>query len=157
MTITRIKQQPLKLGRIAKHDVRTQFGAVPWQIVEGTLQILLVTARKSGRWGVPKGWPADGATPAEAAAREAWEEAGATGIVSPLCIGLYSHEKKAGRERLPCVVALFPLHVLRLSATYPEHAARKRRWVAPGEAAGMVANPELARLLRDFDPGAPAP
>ncbi len=154
VTLARIKQRPLKLGRAAKHDVRTQFGALPWRIGKNGLEILLVTGRKSRRWGIPKGWPVNGATPSESAAREAWEEAGAKGEIAEVSVGLYSYAKRAGRKgaRLPCVVSVFPLHVTDTAETWPEAKARKRRWVSAAKAMTLVENPELSRILADFDP-----
>lgn len=156
MTIARIRQRPLRLGRAAKHDVRTQFGALPWRIGEGGLEVLLVTGRKSRRWGIPKGWPVNGATPSESAAREAWEEAGARGLIAELSTGLYSYVKRTGKKgaRLPCVVSVFPLHVTETAEKWPESRQRKRRWMPLAMAVAQVENPELARILHDFDPEA---
>ncbi len=157
MTIARIRQRPLRLGRAAKHDVRTQFGALPWRMGEGGLEVLLVTGRKSRRWGIPKGWPVNGATPSESAAREAWEEAGARGVIAELATGLYSYVKRTGKKgaRLPCVVSVFPLLVTETAEKWPECRQRKRRWMPIAIAAAQVENPELARILHDFDPEAP--
>ncbi|MEO1542762.1 MAG: NUDIX domain-containing protein, partial [Pseudomonadota bacterium] len=79
MSVTEITQQPLTLGSGCKRDVRTQFGALCWRMHKGKLKVALVTSRRSHRWILPKGWPVDGATPAQAAAREAYEEAGLEG------------------------------------------------------------------------------
>jgi len=102
---------------------------------------------------VPKGWPAPGLTPAEAAAREAWEEAGVIGLPEERCIGIYSYmkEDRVG-SALPCVVALFPLRVQSLSGAYPEVRQRRRKWMGRKKAALKVTDPELSRLLRQFDP-----
>jgi len=157
VTLARFRQRPLRLGRAAKHDVRTQFGALPWRMGESGLEVLLITGRKSRRWGIPKGWPENGATPAESAALEAWGEAGARGEVAEASAGLYSYIKRTGRKGagLPCVVSVFPLHVTALSDKWPESAARKRRWLPIAMAAAQVDNPELARILHDFDPAQP--
>mgnify|MGYP000604135431 CR=1 FL=1 len=45
-------------------------------------QVLLITSLTTRRWIIPKGWRADGMTPADAAAREALEEAGVTGKIT---------------------------------------------------------------------------
>jgi len=157
VTLARFRQRPLRLGRAAKHDVRTQFGALPWRMGDSGLEILLVTGRKSRRWGIPKGWPENGATPAESAALEAWEEAGARGEIAEISAGLYSYVKRTGRKgaRVPCVVSVFPLHVAEVAGKWPEAGARKRRWAPAAIAATQVDNPELARILQDFDPTAP--
>lgn len=159
MTIARIKQKPVRLGARRKHDVRTQFGALCWRRHEDGVRIALITSRGRRRWGLPKGWPMDGTTPARAAAREAYEEAGLEGVVDNLCIGIYSYTKSPGRKkaRLPCVVALFPLEVTRCRDRWPERGKRKRRWASPEEAATLVDNPELSRILREFDPDALPP
>jgi 8-oxo-dGTP pyrophosphatase MutT (NUDIX family) len=96
----------------------------------------------------------NGATPSESAAREAWEEAGATGEIAEVSVGLYSYAKRAGRKgaRLPCVVSVFPLRVEDVAKTWPEAKARKRRWVPVAKAVTLVENPELRRILADFDP-----
>lgn len=152
----KIKQRPVRLvGSAGKRDVRTQFGALCWRERGGKIQVLLVTSRRTRRWILPKGWPQDGATPAEAAAAEAWEEAGAIGRAMPVCLGIYSYLKDLdGEDALPCVVAVFPVKVKKLEKDWPEAALRKRRWASRSKAAAMVEEPELKRLIAGFDPAA---
>jgi 8-oxo-dGTP pyrophosphatase MutT (NUDIX family) len=153
MSITKLKHRPLRLGASAKHDVRTQFGALCWRRHKDGVQVLLITGRRSGKWGIPKGWPLDGATPAKVAAREAWEEAGARGRTTDVCLGIYAYAKTIANEQsLPCVVAIFPLEVRSLADSWPEAGTRKRKWVSPKKAASLVDIPELKRILRDFRP-----
>lgn len=153
MNISKLKQRPLQLASAGKRAVRTQFGVLCWRVQKGEVQVLLVSSRRSGRWILPKGWPMDGQTPAEAAAQEAWEEAGARGKVTPICLGIYSYVKLRGRLALPCVVAVFPMKVQSVAEKWPEKTQRKRRWATPRKAATLVAEPELQRLLKEFDPG----
>lgn len=153
MSMTKIKQRALKLENYNKRDVRTQFGALCWRRRNGKVQILLVTSKKSRRWIVPKGWPQDGATPAEAAITEAWEEAGVSGKAKTVCLGIFSYIKALpGDERLPCVVAVFPVKVTSLAPDWPEKRLRKRKWVSPKKAAALVQERELAGILLNFDP-----
>ena len=130
-----------------------QIGALPWRRREGVLEVLLVTSRETRRWVAPKGWPMPYKSDAEAAATEAWEEAGVKGLIGPVPIGAYSYSKrlKDGSER-PCRVKVYPLEVTVDRDDWPEAAQRDRRWMSPAEAADLVAEPELARLLRAFDP-----
>lgn len=152
MSIEKFPQVPLSIAA-RKTEPRSQFGALCYRTSRGKPQVLLVTSRGTGRWLVPKGWPVPGATPAESAAIEAFEEAGAEGHVHPVCLGLYSYVKAgSGRAGLPCVVALYPLRVEKLRRRFPERAARKRKWTSPRRAAGLVDAPELAAILRRFDP-----
>lgn len=153
MTIRQPNQRPLRLKDQGKRDVRTQFGALCWRMNSDKLEVLLITSRQRKRWIIPKGWPVDRATPAEAAATEAWEEAGVGGKVSPICLGIYSYNKSLDRsEVLPCVVAVFPIRVKKLLADYPEKDQRRRKWFSRKKAAKLVDDPELANMILSFDP-----
>jgi 8-oxo-dGTP pyrophosphatase MutT (NUDIX family) len=151
-----IKQPPLTLQGAPKGEVRTQFAALCYRIKKGKLQILIITSRRSKRWILPKGWPMEGKTPAESALREAWEEAGVTGKAEETCIGVYTYEKTMGEDDLACLALLYPVHVKSLAKKYPESHERRRRWVSRKEAARLVAEPDLARLIRSFEPRAKA-
>lgn len=142
------------MGRASKTGVRTQFGALCWRVRNGKLQVLLIKSRKRKRWIVPKGWPMDGATPAEAAQTEAWEEAGVIGKASTVCLGIYSYKKlkTSTRSAMPCIVAVFPVKVTKMAEEYPEQGQRKRKWMSPTKAAALVPFPELANMIRHFDP-----
>jgi len=113
--------------------------------------VLLITSRGSGRWILPKGWPLDGKTPAKSAAREAWEEAGVTGKVYDQCLGLYSYSKSVDGTGLPIVAMIYPIRVKSLADDYPEAGQRVRKWFSRKKAAKQVAQPELARIIKDFD------
>lgn len=153
MSMAKIKQRALRLENYTKRDVRTQFGALCWRRKNGKVQILLVTSKKSRRWIIPKGWPQHGATPAEAAITEAWEEAGVSGKAKTVCLGIFSYVKALpDDESLPCVVAVFPLKVASLARDWPEKRLRKRKWVSPKKAAVLVQERELAGILVNFDP-----
>ncbi len=147
-----IKHRPIRLRGRQKRDLRTQFGALCYRIRQDKVQILLVTSRTRGRWIAPKGWPVPGATPAETALQEAWEEAGVEGKIKGDCLGIYTYTKQREDGDLPCVVALFPVKVKRLHADYPESHQRKRKWFSRKKAAAAVDNPELAQLIRSFAP-----
>ena len=156
MTAPMIKQLPLRFGNSAKTAIRTQFAALCYRIKGDKVQILMVTTRRSGRWIVPKGWPVDGQTPQESAMQEAWEEAGVIGQPDARPLGLFSYTKMLDEdETLPCVAMVYAVRVKSLAQDFPEKGQRKRKWVSRKQAASMVGEPELARILRDFDPRAP--
>jgi 8-oxo-dGTP pyrophosphatase MutT (NUDIX family) len=158
MTTPMIKQLPLHFGTSDKSAIRTQFAALCYRVKSNKVQILLVTTRRTGRWIMPKGWPIDGLTPQDSAACEAWEEAGVVGQQGgqhgrPL--GLYSYTKMLDdTEGLPCVVMVYPVLVKSLSDDFPEKSQRTRKWFSQKQASALVGEPELARILRDFDPRA---
>lgn len=123
---------------------------MPFVVREGGIEVLLVTARRDGRWILPKGWPERGEAFCDAAAREAREEAGVTGAVHAASIGDFTYKKVmrqgyAVRSR----VFVFALRVQETHDKWPEKSERKRRWVALSEAAPLVKDRGLARLLRD--------
>lgn len=152
MTVPGIVQPPLIDLDAPKRDVRTQFGALCYRVKDGETQILLITSRNTRRWIMPKGWPMANRTPAEAAAQEAWEEAGVEGKVGETSIGLYTYTKvMAKSDDLPCAVVIFPLRVRDLKNKFPEANERSRRWFSPKKAAKAVWEPELAALLESFD------
>ncbi len=114
---------------------------------------MLVTSRETKRWVVPKGWPMTGRSDPEAAAIEAWEEAGVKGLIAPAPIGGFSYLKrmKDSSDR-PCRVKLYPLEVTTDRPDWPEAGERDRCWFSPKEASERVVEPELAKLVREFDP-----
>lgn len=147
-----ITMRPIRIFSGAKRDVRTQFAALCFRVRNKKVQFLLVTSRNTGRWVVPKGWPMDNMTPQDAALQEAWEEAGVKGKVVGNTVGIYSYAKQLGEEKLPCVVALFPVKVQSLAKTFPESAQRKRKWATGKKAAALLDEPELAQIVRNFSP-----
>lgn len=114
--------------------------------------MLLVTTRVRKRWIVPKGWPMDGSTPAETAAREAFEEAGVEGKSSTVCLGIFSRTENLIDGDLPCVVAVYPLKVKQMHKTFPEMDQRKRKWFSLKKAAERVESTELGQMILGFDP-----
>lgn len=120
---------------------------------KGKVQILLITSRETGRWVLPKGWPMAERSPGDCALTEAFEEAGVFGRLIDQCVGVYSYRKVLGPKLdVPCVVGVYPVAVLGLRDEYPERNQRRRKWFTPTDAAGKVAEPELAALLAAFDP-----
>jgi len=127
-----------------------QIAALPlrWD-AKGTLRVLMVTSRGSGRWIMPKGWRIDADRPWETAEIEALEEAGAVGHVGTDPIGRYSYEKLLDDgSALACEVVVFPMLVDRLKRDWKERRERRRRWFKAKAAARRVDEPDLAALLR---------
>lgn len=153
MALQTIKQTPIRLETSRKHDLRTQFAALCYRLAKGKPEILLITSRRTRRWIIPKGWPIDGKTPGEIVLTEAWEEAGVTGKAHDKCLGLFHYFKSMAPETgMPCVAMVYPVKVKSLSGSYPEAEQRKRRWMRPGKAAAHVCEPELAHMIKTFDP-----
>ncbi len=153
MTLHANRQLPIALRPQSKTDLRTQFAALCYRVTKDKPEILLITSRRSGRWIVPKGWPIPDKTPGETALTEAWEEAGVRGKAIEQCIGLFSYLKATDpRTSLPCLGLVFPVKVKSLARDYPEAGERRRKWLRPRKAAARISEPELAQLIRHFDP-----
>jgi 8-oxo-dGTP pyrophosphatase MutT (NUDIX family) len=131
-------------------EVPIQTGALPWRLApKNGIEVLLVTGRKSGRWSIPKGWPMPGKSLAEAAAQEAFEEAGVKGTVDPNPIGTFRHVKQLNVVGdLEVDIVVHPLWVDRELEKWPEVGQRKRKWFKPKDAAKRVDSPELSAMIR---------
>jgi 8-oxo-dGTP pyrophosphatase MutT (NUDIX family) len=144
-----------------KSGAKLQYGALCWRPGADGVEVLLITSRDTGRWVIPKGWPIPGLSPEAAAAQEAWEEAGAQGVMNPLCVGRFGYQKCLSvTASVPCAVAVYAMRVEALAKSYPELKERRRKWFALAEASSLVAEPELAMILAQFTPpaqGRPAP
>ena len=149
-------QEKAKLKKTTKQPraTRVQNGALPYRLNDdGCVEVLLVTSRETKRWIIPKGWPIKGLTPAKAAAREAFEEAGVQGRVAARSLGLYTYEKRLEdlNAYVPCEVRVFPLAVKRQLDNWPESKERVARWFPAAEAARLVNDKNLSDLILQFD------
>ena len=133
----------------------TQYGVIPVRSsADGSVEVLLITSRETRRWVVPRGNPIPGKSAAEAAAQEAYEEAGIVGAVDPEPIGRYSYGKRRRNGEIrPAEVQLFRMEVAEEREDWPEKGERERRWFEAREAAAAVVESELADLIRSFVPG----
>jgi 8-oxo-dGTP pyrophosphatase MutT (NUDIX family) len=116
--------------------------------VEGQIRVLLVTSRETGRWIIPKGWPMKRLRPWEAAAREAYEEAGLLGSVGRDPLGTFVYDKRLDNGRIVEVeVTVYPMAVGQQLEDWPERLERRSLWVTPDEAAALVEERGLAEIL----------
>jgi len=131
---------------------RKQIAALPFRRNKrGKMEVLLVTSRDSGRWLAPKGWTMPGKKPWRAAEIEALEEAGVVGDIARDKIGNYRYVKRlSGNVRVPCKVAVYPMHVQKLKKNWPERDQRRRKWFKLKKAARLVHEPELKGILRSL-------
>ncbi len=127
-----------------------QVGALPYRTTAaGDVEILLVTSRGTAQWIIPKGWPMEGLSDADAAAREAYEEAGLIGEIEQTPIGSYDYDKvrKRATEPEPVVVEVYRMRVDRQLAFWPEASQRTLAWVSPGQAQGLISIASLRELV----------
>ncbi len=130
-----------------------QAAAVPWRPGKEGPEILLISGRQpvgssSPIWILPQGGVEPGQTPAEAAAAEAWEEAGVEGEVEPGPFMSYEYEIGSGW----CHVSVFRMRVAHEASTWPEYGERSRRWLPWRESISIISGDTLRDVLTRFHP-----
>ena len=130
-------------------DLPLQTGALPWRMGrKKRLEMLLVTGRRSGRWTIPKGWPMPGKSLAEAAAQEAYEEAGVRGTIDAVPVGSFDHVKQhLPTGLLEVRILVHPLNVAVELPKWPEIDQRRRKWFSVEEATKKVDSEQLRALI----------
>jgi len=128
----------MPLSRLRKLCGCDQVAAVCYRVREGTVEFLLVRTRGGERWTFPKGCAEPGLTHAQAAALEAFEEAGVHGRIEEAPFARYRRKRgdrenrasKSEQERVS--VNAYLCEVLRLSP--PQEFKRDRTWFSVEDA-----------------------
>ncbi|MFT2215532.1 NUDIX hydrolase [Rhizobium giardinii] len=126
-----------------------QVGAICFRTgLQGSIEVLLVTTRETGRWTIPKGWAIKGLKSHEAAEREAWEEAGVKGKARKSPLGYFTYLKTLDDgTKVPSLVEVHLVEVKKAFTRFPESKERSIEWLSPVAAAARVSVPELKGLL----------
>ena len=134
----------------ATNPILNQAGVIAYRVLDGKVQVLLMTSRDTGRWIIPKGNINGRSTPSKAAEKEAYEEAGVRGaITSSTPLGIYTYSKKleSGKARA-ATVEVYLLRITERLKKWPEKGERKLSWVSTKEAVGLVEEPGVVPLLQ---------
>lgn len=136
-----------------KRTEGSQIAALPYRrLIDGSLQIMLITSRETARWVIPKGWRMKRLSGPEAAAQEAYEEAGLRGRISAQALGVFGYVKRRKNGQLQqCTVTVYPLLVRGQEESWPEQGQRDCVWHDQDTAAGLVIEPELAEIIETLD------
>ena len=128
----------VRLSQLRKLRECDQVAAVCYRVRRGAIEFLLVQTRGSGRWTFPKGSAEPGLTHAQAAALEAFEEAGVHGRIEEASFTRYVRRKGEGRTsstksaEKELAVNAHLCEVLRLGS--PEEPNRNRTWFSVEDA-----------------------
>lgn len=144
------QDRPSATGASALDALPLQFAALPVREGEHGLEVLLVTSRETGRWIIPKGWPMKNRKPHQAAAQEAFEEAGVKGRVHKKAIGQYQAFKRFEEHFVLCTVHVYEMEVTDELQTWKEMHQRRRAWFPAARAALLVDEPGLASLIESL-------
>ena len=118
----------IRLSRLRKLRACKQVAAVCYRVRRAEIEFLLVQTR-NGRWTFPKGRAEPGLTHAQAAALEAFEEAGVHGRMEQASFARYVRRKGGNSENSAQTQLSFSAHlceVLRLDP--PQESNRNRTW-----------------------------
>ncbi|ADY65951.1 hypothetical protein AGROH133_09745 [Agrobacterium tumefaciens] len=154
-SLTLLQQLAAVPEKLFTGSFRQQYAALCFRYTGSgeEIEILVVTSRTSARWIIPRGWPMKRKKPHEAAAIEAWEEAGVRGRVRKDAVGRYTYLKMLDNgDVVPCVVDVFQIEITGEETSFKERGERLLEWVRPDEAARRVREIELKSLLVDFRP-----
>lgn len=124
-----------------------QCAALPFKLEGGETLVMLITSRDTGRWILPKGWSEKRLSEPELAAKEAYEEAGIVGHISPMSIFSYHYTKRLPIAAKECSVKIYPLRVTELLTDWPEAHQRRREWFTLAQAALLIDDSELVTIL----------
>jgi 8-oxo-dGTP pyrophosphatase MutT (NUDIX family) len=130
--------QLVRLSHLRKLCECEQVAAVCYRWRGDGIEFLLVRTRGGGRWTFPKGSAEPGLTHAQAAALEAFEEAGVHGRIEEATFATYVRREhgtgrsdaKSGEKKF--AVSAHLCEVSRLSA--PKESGRNRTWFSAAEA-----------------------
>jgi phosphohistidine phosphatase len=122
-----------------------QSAVVPYRGNHDDLEILMITSRKKKRWVIPKGIVEPDLTSPVSAAKEALEEAGLLGRVSPVPVGTYQYKKWGGI----CNVEVYTMEVDKMLDDWPENH-RDREWLPLRTAITRVRENKLKRIIQNL-------
>ena len=131
----------------------TQSSVIPYRLLQGRIQIMIIRSSQDKHWVVPKGIVDPGLSPQNSAAKEAMEEAGVEGIVAEEALGSYTYRKWGAT----CTVSVYPLRVTRIIPERDwQEQHRGRRWVSAAQATTLIKQtalyPMIAALLARLEP-----
>ena len=138
-------------ARIPRSALPFQVSAVCYRRSGTAIEFLLVNTNGGNKWTFPKGAPAASMSHSQAAAREAWEEAGARGTIEPRHFHLYLHSKgifwkPPGVQEF--VVKAFLMEVEAISA--PLEEMRNPTWFSPEDARKILAKGREVKYAREI-------
>jgi len=129
----------VRLSHLRKLCECEQAAAVCYRVRDEGIEFLLVRTRSGGRWTFPKGSAEPGLTHAQAAAIEAFEEAGVHGRIEEASFARYDRRERGGARKSASrtgkqklAVYAYLCKVSRLSP--PRESGRHRTWFSVEDA-----------------------
>lgn len=137
---------------IGTENIPLKSCVIPYRIINGELELLLITSIKKQKWIFPKGYIEFNLSAFESAKKEAYEEAGVIGENETLELGAFELKKKNEIS----LIKVFSMEVTKELKDYPEKNLRKRKWFTFEEAIDKMDSVEiknyLLKLKQDLKP-----
>jgi 8-oxo-dGTP pyrophosphatase MutT (NUDIX family) len=151
-TVANSSAKFVRLSHLRRLRGCPQVAAVCYRVRNGAIEFLLVQTRGSGRWTFPKGSAEPGLTHAQAAALEAFEEAGVHGRMEEVSFTSYvrrrpgAARKSSGSKQQTVLAHL--CEVTRLEA--PQEFDRNPTWFSPESAKSSLREDRGADYAADL-------
>lgn len=124
-----------------------QAGVIPWRIMDGQLQVMLITSSKNRHWGFPKGVIEPGEAPQYSAEIEARDEGGIRGTIG-VRLGSFEVPKWGAN----CTVETFAMQVKEvIPRVVWSERHRNRHWCSLSLARGLVKNQDFINLIDELE------
>lgn len=124
-----------------------QSAVIPYRIIDGQLEILLISSIRRGKWIIPKGFIEFNLTAFESAKKEAFEEAGIKGTNETIELGSFTIKKYGGNTK----IIVYTMEVEKIKDEYPEKNLRKRKWFPVDKAIKKVSFPEVGKMIKTLE------
>lgn len=126
------------------------YGVIPYKVEDDSVWVMMVTSQTRKRWIFPNGNIEKGETGAQAAAREAFEEAGVKGSIDKKRTINATIGKSAPDGIEDVAVEFFAMEVLKQADKWPEKDERKRRWITLDKAKSVIKDGDFQAVLKTF-------
>lgn len=138
-------------GRMSRHTLPLQVAAICYRKKGTSVEFLLVNTNGGGKWTFPKGDPEAGMSHSKAAEREAWEEAGARGMVEPHHFHVYIHSKGVFWKPPGVQEYVIKAFLLEVKQTFqPLENMRNPTWFGPDKARVILAKGREIKYAREM-------
>ncbi|XP_021297893.1 nudix hydrolase 12, mitochondrial [Herrania umbratica] len=148
--------------RYDENNFRLVSGCIPYRLTEeekdvdgeSRIEVLMISSPNRSDLVFPKGGWEDDETVAEAARREALEEAGVRGILREIPLGVWEFRSKSRQDLCTlegsCRGFMFALEVTEELDIWPEQKDRDRIWLNAKEAFRLCRYDWMRRALEEF-------
>lgn len=135
---------------MSRKTLKQLYGVIPYKVEDDSVWVMMVTSQTRKRWIFPNGNIESGETGVQAAAREAFEEAGVKGSIDKKHTIDATIGKSAPDGIEEVAVEFFAMEVLKQADKWPEKDERKRRWITLEKAKSVITDDDFQTVIKNF-------